>query len=209
MANGALGFTNNIAGGGTVTLGGLSRRCGDGEQRRHRRLAEEPLRGRSRSEYDICRSTLTNGSGTLGLGVTGGNLTLLSGNINYTGATTVNGGTLTVQDTTSFGSTTSGSKQRHARLNAQHYRLYQSIPYRLSSNLTSSGVINVNNGSGGLNGGWSTMTGTNNLTGTININSGVLATDGGGTVTGSATVNLAAGRDLCRCTQLLAGRLVR
>jgi autotransporter-associated beta strand protein len=120
-----------------------------------------------------------------------GNLTLANGTTNYTGTTTVSAGTLTLQDTNNYASPTIAGNSTTLVL----IRTGTGFAARGGSHsgITSSGVINANGAAGGLNGGWFYLEGTNNFTGTVNINSGVLQTDAGGSVLGSATVNIAPG----------------
>jgi fibronectin-binding autotransporter adhesin len=130
--------------------------------------------------------------------VTAGLLALTGSGISYTGPTTVGApsgsGTLSVQDTTAFASAVAVGPAGTLNIDRTVAGFANRSPIAGSA-ITGSGVINVNNASGGLTGGWSTMLGASamNFTGTININSGVFATDSAGGVRGSATVNIAPG----------------
>ena len=134
---------------------------------------------------------------TLGLNINGsGALTLSGANITYTGATNVNGGTLGLQDTTAFGSAINVGAAGMLKL-VRTSAGFGSRSSIAGNNIGGSGVINVNNAAntaGNTDGGWATVSGgTLNFSGTINVNSGVFATDGQSTVTGTSTVNVAAG----------------
>ena len=134
------------------------------------------------------------GGGTLALTMSGqGMQTLSGGNINYTGATNVNGGTLGLQDTTGFNSAINVGAGGALNL----LRTCAGFGNRsniAANTITGSGVINVNNAAnstGNTDGGWVRTSGLN-FSGTINVNSGVFGTDGGA-ITGTATVNVASG----------------
>ncbi len=139
-----------------------------------------------------------NWNGTIGLVKSGGGTqTFSGGNITYTGATTVNGGTLTLQDTTAFTSaiTVGGSGTLTAVRTALGIAGRSPI---MGNTVTGSGIININNAGSGIAGGWTTFSGGTsslNFSGTLNVNSGVFARDNTNptTINGSATVNVAAG----------------
>ena len=120
----------------------------------------------------------------------------------YTGATTISGGTLTLQDTAStFGTPFASAVAVNSGATLNAVRTLPGYANRmviLGNAITGSGVINVNNAGSGINGGWTEVSGgagSLNFSGTININSGVFGRDNTNTNTilGTATVNLAAG----------------
>ena len=132
--------------------------------------------------------------GTSGLTVAGtGSLTLTSSNTSYNGATNISSGTLALQDTTGFASAVNVGNSGTLVLTRSTTGFANRKPIAGSA-VTGSGVINVNNAAGGINGGWATINAsTLNFSGIINVNSGVLATDSAGVVAGTATLNVASG----------------
>jgi fibronectin-binding autotransporter adhesin len=135
-------------------------------------------------------------TGTLAMVVNmggGGTQTLSGAQIIYSGGTTINTGTLQLQDTTAFASAISVGSSGTLNLvrTATGFASRSSIA---GNAITSSGIINVNNSGSGISGGWVILGGgTSTFTGTINVNSGVFATDALATLAGSATVNVASG----------------
>ena len=151
--------------------------------------------GPGNSSFSGFMRNTSSGAGTLAL-TTSGNaaLSLSGGNIRYTGATSVSGGTLTLQDTTAFASAVSVGPSGTLVLVRSSTGFANRSPIAASA-ITGSGVIDVNNAGSGINGGWVIVNGATalNFTGTVNINSGVFATDNAGGVQGSATVNVLSG----------------
>ena len=131
---------------------------------------------------------------TVNLG-SGGVQTLSGAQITYSGATTINSGTLVLQGTNAYGSNiTLGSSGT--------LDLVQSTPFatrsRLTLSITGSGTINVNNTPSGIGGGWAIFNGTSvglsSFTGTVNVNSGVLSMDGlNGLWSGNPNLNVVSG----------------
>ena len=114
-------------------------------------------------------------AGTLNLVKTGTGVQILSGSNTYNGTTTVNGGTLDLQDTltqasnvTVGGSGTLELVRSVTGFNGRNTRSY---------NVTGSGALVANGVAGGINGGWSCLSGAVNLTGPIDVLSGVFGTD--------------------------------
>ncbi len=147
------------------------------------------------------------GAGTTALTVnlgSGGVQTLAGTNITYSGTTTINTGTLVLQDTGSPvpAAATFASPivvNAGATLNLVRTGLGYANRSPIAANaISGSGTINVNNAGSGIAGGWAIINGgTNSLnySGVINVNSGTFARDSTNVtnINGTATVNLAAG----------------
>ena len=97
-------------------------------------------------------------NGTLGLTMAAGSQTLMGGNITCSGATSIGGGTLSLQDTTAFGSAVSvgpGGTLNLVRTSAG----FANRSAIAASAITGSGVIDVNSTTSGIGGGWVIMNG--------------------------------------------------
>ncbi len=166
----------------------------------NRTLMIDVASGSSYSYAGPIRNTDGGTSGdVLGIVKTGpGSQTLsAAGKVTYTGATAVNNGTLTLQDTTGFASAVSVGASGTLNL-TRTVSGFASRSAIAGNAITGSGIIDVNNAGSGLTGGWviANTAQAMNFTGTLNINSGVFGTDGAGgagVIAGSATVNVAAG----------------
>ena len=144
------------------------------------------------------RNVDTGGTGKIALLKAGnGTQTLVGPQITYTGATTVNGGRLTFQDTTAVGSAI--TVNAGGTLSAVRTALGGAGRAQILANAVTlaGGILSIDNAGSGLAGGWTTFGVANGLTGTgtININSGVLSRDNtvANAINTSATVNVAAG----------------
>ena len=198
FVNQAGGYTRFELQGTQQTLAGISDSIGAGVAQN----SENGVGGTSTLTLDPAvgasywsDSYVRNGSaGVLSLTMAGpGMQTLAGGNVNYTGATTINGGTLGLQDTTGFNSAINvgaGGTLNLVRSSAG----FSNRSNIAANTIAGSGVIDVNNAAnsaGNTDGGWVRTSGLN-FSGTINVNSGVFGTDGGA-IQGTATVNVASG----------------
>lgn len=139
-----------------------------------------------------------NQGGTLELAKLGtGTQTFFGAGITYSGATTVSAGRLALTDTTGFVSPTAVATGATLSLNRSVATL--ASRNRVSGLISGTGIVEINNTTAGIAGGWVTFnaanSGLSNFFGTLNVNSGVLSMDNiAGTWTNSApTVNVAAG----------------
>ncbi len=144
------------------------------------------------------RNVDTGGTGKLALLKTGsGSQTLVGPQITYTGATTINGGSLVFQDTTAIGSAM--TVNAGGTLGAVRTALGGAGRSQIMANAVTlaGGILSIDNAGSGLAGGWTTFGVANGLTGsgTINVNSGVFSRDNtvANAINTSATVNVAAG----------------
>ena len=147
--------------------------------------------------YTYLNAYLRGQNGTLALIKNGtGNQTLGGANITHNGTTTINAGTLTLQDATAFVSPTTLNSSGTLVLN----RTTAGFANRSKTEglITGNGTININCTTSGLAGGWvsfnATTAGLYNFTGTINVNSGVLSLDNqAGAWSGNPNVNVTTG----------------
>ena len=126
-----------------------------------------------------------------------GSQTIIGANVAYTGGTTVNNGTLILQDTTAFTSPTTVASGGTLQLNRSVATL--ASRNKVAGLISGTGTVNINNTTSGIAGGWVTFNGVasglSNFFGTLNVNSGVLSMDNttGAWTNSAPTVNVAAG----------------
>jgi fibronectin-binding autotransporter adhesin len=139
----------------------------------------------------------TYGIGGYNLSVAGAGVVSLTNASDYLpGTISVSSGTLSLQNTNTFGNQTGVEALANGTVNV--INTVQGFANRASpmgGDGGGSGVININNAGTGIGGGWTSFYGTAamNVTGTVNINSGVFASDlfsGVGGLQGSAIFNV-------------------